>query len=335
MHDINNIPLVSSEVTGIWNAYMNDSMALCILRHFISTVEDSDVRPVLDYALKLSSGHLQELSGLFNKEGLPLPVGFSEESDLNLDAPRLFDDGFYMELLSYMARLGMERYSLILAHIARSDIRAYFKKCLNESAELYGRLADVRLSKGTFMRAPQVVVPKSVQFVEHKSFLNDWFGEKRPLLTREITQLFSSMVSSIVGRAILTGFGQVSKTKEVSEYMFRGRDITQKRISLWAAILTEENIPVPSISDAFVLDSTSAPFSEKLMMFYVHLQASAVISDAGIAMSNILRSDLHTTYARLDAEIMKYVSDGMDIMVKHRWFEQPPQAINHENLSEV
>lgn len=197
MQGINKIPLVSSEIAGVWNSYMYDSMAKCMLKHFLNTVEDVDARPVLEYALNLSTEHIEVLTKFINQESLPIPVGFSEDNDLNLNAPRLFDDCFYMIYLSHMARVGMERYALILAHTARSDLRAYFKKCLNEAAELYDKLADVRLSKGIFIRAPHIVVPKTVQFIEEKSFMSDWYNEKRPLVAREITQLFSTMLSNM------------------------------------------------------------------------------------------------------------------------------------------
>lgn len=54
-----------------------------------------------------------------------------------------------------------------------------------------------------------VEVPNEVSFVKISSFMTDLFGKKRPLITREITHLFSMILSNIVGRALVTGFGQV------------------------------------------------------------------------------------------------------------------------------
>jgi D-3-phosphoglycerate dehydrogenase len=54
MQDISKIQMISSEITGIWNSYMSDSMVKCILKHFVNTVDDVDARPVLEHALNLS-----------------------------------------------------------------------------------------------------------------------------------------------------------------------------------------------------------------------------------------------------------------------------------------
>jgi hypothetical protein len=36
LHDIKNIPLTSSEISGIWNSYMNYSIAICLLKYFVN-----------------------------------------------------------------------------------------------------------------------------------------------------------------------------------------------------------------------------------------------------------------------------------------------------------
>ena len=49
--------------------------------------------------------------------------------------------------------------------------------------------------------------------------------------------------------------------------------------------------------------------------------------------SAFILSDLSTTYLRFLTEAMGYSKDGVNIMIKNKWFEQPPQAIKHENLA--
>lgn len=335
MHDIKNIPLCSSEVFGIWNSYMNDSMAICFLKHFVNNVDDDVVRPIVQHALNLSTEHISELTKFFQQDGLPIPDGFSEDKDLNLNAPRLFTDGFYLVYLSFMARSGMDKYSLVLGYTARKDLRDYYTKCLNESADLYNKLTDIRLSKGLYIRSPYIEVGKSVQYIESKNFMIDWFGDKRPMIAREIFHIFARMITNIIGIAVTTAFGQVSKTDEVVEFMFRGRDIAKKRIVLFSTIFTKEGIPIPSTSESYVTDSIIAPFSEKLMMFHMLALTSIATSDIGTAISDTLRSDLESTYARLVTETLKYGASGANIMIKNRWLEQPPQVIDHENLVKV
>ena len=68
-----------------------------------------------------------------------------------------------------------------------------------------------------------------------------------------------------------------------------------------------------------------------------HIVASGLISisNDGLALAESLRIDLSTTYMRFLTEALDYSKDGSDIMINKKWFEQPPQAIKHENLVEV
>jgi len=226
----------------------------------------------------------------------------------------------------------MNTYTLMLNQMARSDIRAYFSKRINEYIDLYNNSADLRLSKGILIRAPRVEVTKEVQYVNSQSFLLDWFGEKRPMVAGELTHIFATIFSNIVGRAITTGFGQVSKEKKNSKYFFEGKDISSKQIVELTLLLTEEGIPIPSSSDSYVTDSTVAPFSEKLMINHSMIMSSSGITNLGMAIADTMRTDLQTKYMKYVAEDLRYSRDGADIMIDNGWLEQPPQVVKHENL---
>ena len=131
MADTTKIPLISSEISGLWSSYMSDTMIVCVLKYYLSSVEDSETRTILQQTSDLSNLHIQEMTSMFNKENLTIPEGFTD-NDINIDAPRLFTDSFYLSYLSFMARVGMHNYTLIINQIARSDIRAYFSKRITE-----------------------------------------------------------------------------------------------------------------------------------------------------------------------------------------------------------
>lgn len=38
------------------------------------------------------------------------------------------------------------------------------------------------------------------------------------------------------------------------------------------------------------------------------------------------------TYMLFIPEVAQYVEDGVNIMIKHGWMEEPPQAVDHDNL---
>jgi len=147
--------------------------------------------------------------------------------------------------------------------------------------------------------------------------------------TVEIAHIFALIFSNIVGMAISTGFGQVSKIKKNSDFFFEGKAYASSQIGELTSILTDECIPIPSSSDCYVTDSTISPFSEKLMMIYSTVESSSGISSLGMAMADTMRSDLQSNYMKYHIGIMKYAKR---ILITNGWLEQPPQAINHKNL---
>ncbi|MCB2340681.1 DUF3231 family protein [Clostridium estertheticum] len=334
MTDIKKILLVSSEISGLWNSYMANSSIICSLKFFVNHVDDNEIRSILQYTLDLANQHNQELEDFFTQASLPIPDGFTDD-DVNINAPRLFTDEFYLLYLANLSRAEMLNYTQILSNCARLDIRELFTKLISESTDIYNKVTDIRLSKGVFTRFPSVEVPKKVEYIENQNFMVDWFGEKRPLLVGEITHISLIILANVLGRAIITGFGQVSKRKEIVQYMFRGRDISSKKIDLFTSILTNENIPIPSTSYSFVTDSTVAPYSEKLMMFKIIALGTISIINDGMALAESLRTDLQVKFIRITPEVLKFIKDGSDIMIENKWLEQPPQCIDHKNLAGV
>lgn len=298
----------------------------CMLRYFLKKVEDEDIRPNLQYALDLSEQHLKAIANLFNREGLTIPQGFTD-ADVNINTPRLFSDDFSLFYLSHMGRIGMAAYSLALNQVARPDIRGYFTECVKSSMDLYNKVSDTLLSLGLFIRAPHVEVPKEVSFVKKNSFISGILGEPRPLLTPEIMHLFSNILTNLVGKSLIAGFGQVAQSKQVQEYMLRGVDIASKHIESFRKLLSNENIPVPSTYNASITDSKIPPFSDKLMMFHVAALSAAGIGNYGVSSSLSFRSDIIANYAKLTGEIALYAEDGINILISICWMEQPPQAI--------
>jgi len=333
MGDTLKVPLISSEITGLWNSYMGDTMIVSVLKYFLNRVDDIEIRAILQRTSDLSNQHIAELTNIFNKENLTIPDGFSDR-DVTIAAPRLFSDSFYLHYLTFMSRVSMNNYTLILNQISRSDIRSYFSKCITENIDLYNSSTDLRLSQGIAIRAPRVEVNKGVQYVKHRNFVSGWFGAKRSLLTVEITHIFSIIFSNLVGRAITTAFGQVSKDKKVTEYFFEGQNIATKYIYELTGLLTNEGIPIPSTSDSFVTTSIVPPFSEKLMMNHLAVLSSSAISSFGMAMANTMRTDLELRYVKYTAQILKYSKKGVNIMIDNSWLQQSPQAVRHEDLKE-
>jgi len=334
MGDKTEQPLIISSIAGLWSTYMYDSASICMFKHFLKHVDMKEIKDILQYALSLSEQHLKEIEGIFNKERIPIPDAFGDD-DVDLNTPRLFTDAYYLFYLSTMSGFGMDAYSLIVRYTARPDIFDFFLKRLNESSKLLHKVTLLQLEKGLYLKAPRVEVSEKKTYIEKETFLDGLLGEPRPLLAREATNIFAGVLIDIVWRALTTGFGQVTTSKQVKDFMFKGRAITSEHFKKFSQILNDENIPVPSISNSFVTDSTVSPFSDKLMMFQILTFCAFAMGVDGAAIASSMRSDLLTLHTKFGAEIVKYVSEGTKIMINNRWMEQPPQIIRHEKLTNV
>jgi len=328
----NNIQLTSAEVGNLWNQYINDSMNLCIVSHFVEHCKDEDVTSILKQSIDLSKSHLQSIRDFLSKEGHPIPKGFTKE-DVNLDAPPLFPDHLILIYLQAMTLHGMNGYSLSTGTSTRKDQRSYFMKCSNEAMDLYDTLIDTMLDKGVLSKTPQINPPHDVDFVHRQSFLTGWFGKRRPLNAIEVNSLHHNMVKTTVKVMLEIAFSQVAKSKEVRDYLLRGMKVCESQLKAMSEALSESHLPSPRYWQSDVTDSTVAPFSDRLMLTHVVLLVSAAIGYYGTALSVCQRRDLSLKYTRLIAEISLYAEDGTNLLIKNGWLEQPPTFIDREALA--
>lgn len=327
--------LTSAEIANIWSGYINDSLAVCTLGNYLSHVEDTEIRSVLEFAMQLSRAHVQKLKSIFIEEQFPVPDGFSEKLDVNNETPRLFLDDFYLFYIQNIGKIGLEFYTLALANSARLDLCEYFTECLNESAGLLNKATEIMLKKGTFIRAPFIPFPKKVEYVQNQSYLAGLFGHGRPLNAIEINHIYFNLIQNQLGRSLLIGYSQVAKDEKVRDYFIRGRNIADKHVEIFGSLLSKEYLPSASAWDTLPTDSTYAPFSDKLMLFHAATLNSAGIAHYGRSLGQSPRSDLGEIYVRLTAEILNFAKDGTDILIKNGWLEQPPQAADRDELAKA
>lgn len=331
MEDKTNIRLTAAEISMLWTQYINDSASVCVIGHFIEKVEDMEVRPILEFAINGSLKNLNFLKKLFQKELFPIPIGFTKE-DVNKDAPRLFSDAYSLIYLKQMSILGMAAASGAIGFSTRADVVSFFKSVLKTAVELQDLTRDLMLKQGTYVRPPYISTPDKVDFVEKQRFLAGFMGDKRPLTAQEITMLFNNIQTNAIGKTLIIGFAQTAKTKEVKEYFIRGKRIAQKHIDLFSDILKKEDLPAPMTWDTAVTDSAVPVFSEKLMMFHVSAMIAAGVGNYGASMSGSPRRDLALRYASLVPEITLYAEDGANIMINHKWLEEPPQTDDRNQI---
>lgn len=330
--DQQNIRLTSTEIGVLWLGYMSDSMAACMLQQMLEKSADKDVKSILQFALSLSQKHVHAIGEIFKNEGMAVPLGFSD-ADVDMKAPALFSDTFKLRYLKHLSGAGLTAYALGLTQAVRFDVRQYFWHCIESSRELNEKVTQALLSKGLYIRAPYIPAAKEVTFAKAPSFMGDVFGKTRPLNAMELSHLVINISTNAMGRVILLGFAQVAKAKDVRDFFVRGQNIAQKHIEVFSQLLREDDLSAPATWDSEATDSTVAPFSDKLMMQQITLLIALSMANYGAALGASTRVDVAADYGRLMAEIAQFGEDGAQIMIKHGWLEQPPQAADRKELA--
>lgn len=331
----NYVQLTASELSQLWSSYQNDSMTICGIKHFLSNVEDPEIQEQLEYALAISERHVKKIREIFEEESYPVPQGFTEE-DVNLNAPRLFSDVLYLHYIQNMSKFSLTAYGVALSTVSRDDIIEVYSTAIEEAVQLHNQTKRLLKDKGLYTRDSILPTPDHIDFVKKQSFLTGWFGNRRPLLGIEISSLWYNSMRNALGQAIIQGFSQVVRDKEVRKYFERGREIAGKHLEIFGSILAEDYLPQGAMNvTSEVTETTIPPFSDKLMMYHITALIASGIGQYGMAISSSPRHDLGLMYTRLAGEIMQYSEDGATIMIKNGWMEQPPEALDRKKISKA
>ncbi|WP_075980663.1 DUF3231 family protein [Bacillus massilinigeriensis] len=328
----NNEPLTSAEVGKLWSIYMGNTMSIQILSYFLKHVDDDEIQKLLDQGLHLSQSFVESSKDILEKEKFPIPVGFTEK-DVNLEAPRLFSDEFYLHYLKYAGKAGLSLYSIAVPLMIREDIADFLNQCVSSTVDFLRDVNHALITKGFLMKPPPIPVPERVEFIKKQNYLNGFFGNVRPLHVLEITHLYDNIENNVTSKALLIGFSQVSQHETVRQYLIRGKEITNKHIELCSQHLHKDHLPSPPLLDHLVTTSTSSPFSEKLMLFHKIDMFSMKIRSYGNSSSANGRRDIGGMYAKFLMDMALFVEDGFEIMIDYGWMEQIPEAVDRDTLA--
>ena len=324
--------LTSAEMGKLWAVYMGNTMAICVLTYYQKHCQDSDIMEILKKAKNLSEKIIMEITKIFNKDNFPKPIGFDVKKDVNMEAPRLFADEFYLHYLKYTAKAGLSLYSTAIPMMIRKDVRDTIIKINIDTIQFLVELNETLEKKGFLTKPPVIPIPKEVSFVEKQSYLAGFFGDIRPLQALEIAHLQDNLENNVASKGLLIGFSQVAVHKRVKEFMLRGKDITMDHIKECTEKLHQDNLPGHPLLDDLVKESTIPPFSDKLMIFHKIDMFSMKIRSYANAISLNGRRDIGLMLSKFIFDVGKYVEDGANIMIDEHWFEKPPHAVDRKGL---
>lgn len=321
----NNTRLTSSEMTNLFTQFQQETMSICICKHVLATAKDVQVRSLYKLSLDLSEKHAKRLKEFFKKENCPVPDGLTDK-DVNLNAPPLFTDSFWLDYLFAVIHFGLSGLSLSFSVSARRDIRDYYYQCNIEAMDLYNKIMDVLLSKGDYEPHPYFLTPKKVQYITNLNYTLDVLGKKRPLNTSEAGNIYFNLKMTCMAKGISLGFYQVTKNDEVRKYLEKALKTANKNYDIFSSLLRENNLYVPQLLDTEVTDSTVSPFSDKLMMLKSGFLVGAAISYYGTAIVASLRVDLVGHCEAAILRMFKLMPTWENIVVKNGWLEKLPEA---------
>ncbi|UCZ55109.1 DUF3231 family protein [Bacillus shivajii] len=329
----NSQPLTSVEVSSLWNGYLVESLVHHMFKYFLQNIDDPDIKELVETCHTLSKKQMDQYRSIFHKDNFPIPNGIQIE-DINVNAPRLFSDIYYINYIKNMAKFALLMHVNAFTEVTRDDVTTLFSGFIDNLKDIEIKATDLMLSKGLYTRPPLVPIPESIDVVESKKFLGSFFESNRPLTVHEISQLFTIAEGNALGKATSMAFSQVSQDKQIQEYILKGKDIAHRYIQLFNDVLLNEDIPTVKTYDSEVTEITVSPFSDRLLMFHVSLLAKAGIGNYGMAIAKTQRKDIGLMYARILAEATEYATEGAKLMIKKGWMEQPPLAANRDKLVE-
>ena len=106
------------------------------------------MRPIIEWTLDTAKENVSIMKELFQKTDFPIPIGFTEQ-DVNLKAPKLFTDTFYLAYLKQMSMFAMTASSAALGLVTRPDTVAFHKRVYQKGVELQDKVRDLMLKQGT------------------------------------------------------------------------------------------------------------------------------------------------------------------------------------------
>lgn len=326
--------LNASEIANLWTTYMNNLVYVFSIPYYMKKCEDEEIRSIIELALEISKEIVVNAEEILKQENFPLPFGFTEE-DVDVNAPRLYSDQFAVIQYNALAENALAFYGLSLVNSTRLDVLDFFTHCVSLTTKLYNQSKDLLVKRGLANSAPTIPIPEKADFVHQQGFLTGWFGDRRPLNVIEINQLVFNIRGLAFGEAKLMSYSQIAKSKDIRELFLRGKEICGKHIEVLTSLLRENDLPSPTTYESEVTNSTIPPFSEKMMMFFIMVLGSVIISRYGTAIGLSSRRDVGLHFSRLLAETAKYLEDTANIMIKNGWMEQPPLATDRKALAEI
>ena len=323
---IKNNPLSASEVGTLWLTYQQKTMILRILEYFLEKSDDQEAKNIMGMVWQELQFYVNLIKETFESEGIATPIGFTK-TDVNLEAPNLYDNGFDIMFLRILKEVSMGMYTINMNMAYRKDVMTIYEGLTIATHKVYKLATLYLLKKGILSLPPKSTKPKTVDFIKDTSYLKGFkpFSDRRALNHLELGNLHHGVETNNVGMQLITGFAQCAQDKKVKSYFVKGKELAKQQIKVFQEILLEGDVQFSATSGSTVTTSSIAPFSDKLMMFCIFLLNGFGMVGSSFGTIFSFRNDISVRSALIAKDIYLYAEEGIKIMIKNGWLEEPPQ----------
>jgi hypothetical protein len=304
-----------------------------MLEHFIEKSDDQQVTNILGGLWQELNFYVQQMEQIFRDQGMVKPIGYTKE-DVNLEAPKLYDNGFDVMFVRILKEVSMGMYTINMNMAYNAKVMQIYEGLTSVTQKIYKLSTLYLLERGILTLPAKVTMPKTNEFIKNKSYLDGLnpFGDKRALNDIEIGILHHGIETNNIGLQLITGFAQCAKNKEVKEYFVTGKDLAKKQIKIMEDILLESDVQLSAASGSTVTTSTVAPFSDRLMMHCIYLLNGFGLVGNSFGAYFSLRRDISVKSMFLAKDVYSYAQEGIKLKIKNGWFEEPPQIEDRSRI---
>lgn len=221
--------LSSTEIATLWETYKEKTFILRFLEYLIPNTNDPKAEKIMSDLHKNLEIYVEKAKNIFQNEGSIHPQGFSS-SDVNINAPKLFDNGFDVMLLRSIKQMSMGLYTLNMGLSYRTDIVNIYKDLTAITQACYDDCTQYLLEKGILTRPPYIPMPVSTEYNTDLHYLSGFniLEKTRQMDSYELAILHHNMENNNIGMTLMYAFSQVAKEKEVKEYFHKGMELSSK-----------------------------------------------------------------------------------------------------------
>ncbi|NHM30937.1 DUF3231 family protein [Neobacillus terrae] len=318
--------LSASELATLWMTFQEKTFILRFLEYIIPNADDEKSLKILTELYGHLDKYIEKLTNLFESEGAALPIAFSSK-DVNVNAPKLFENGLDIMILREIKQMSMGLYTLNMGMSFREDVIDIYKDLTSITQECYKDCIQYLLEKGILTRPPHIPMPSNYEFVNDLNYLSGYnlLKKARQIDALELANIHHNMETNNVGMTLMFAFSQVAKDSDIKNYFHKGIELSRKVLKANTEFLLEDNISPTVTSIGNATNSKDSPFSDRLMMYFNYMLANFTLGANSFSFAFTLRSDIKVEFALLAKDVAGYIDEGTKLMIKNGWFEKPPQ----------